>query len=325
MSKIVVIGGGTGLSIILRGLKHVTDNITAVVSVADDGGSSGVLREDIGMLPPGDIRACISSLANTRPIVEKLLSYRFSSGLLEGQSLGNLMIAALKDITGSMEEAVLITSDIFNLKGRVLPVTLEEIHLKGTLENGRVVIGESKLPLESLKSCVRIEKVDLHPRRPQASKQVIDAILEADAVVVAPGSLFTSILPVLLVKGVSEAMKKTKAQKIFVSNLMTQPGETDGFSLGDHVRKIVEHLGENIFDYVLANSKILGEDERKKYNITHSYQINLEKEDLDYFDSLGIRTIDDDFTEVVKGYIRHDYESLAEVVREIIEGEIVKI
>ncbi len=249
--RVVAIGGGTGLSTLLRGLKNYTAQVTAVVTVADDGGSSGRLREELGILPPGDIRNCITALATAEPLMTRLFEYRFKNGGgLEGHSFGNLFIAALTEVTGSFEKAVLESSRVLAVQGRVLPATLEDIQLCAELETGEVVRGESKIP----KRAGRIRRVFLVPPDPPAYSAAVQAILDADLVVLGPGSLYTSVLPNLMVSGIREALRATRAVRVYVCNVATQKGETDNFTVADHVRTLLDQAGGGIFDYVLANS-----------------------------------------------------------------------
>lgn len=251
--RIVALGGGTGLSALLRGLKHCTQNLAAVVTVADDGGSSGRLRREMGILPPGDIRNCIVALADSESLMTDLFQHRFQSETdkaLGGHSFGNLLIAAMTEITGDFEAAVKETSRVLAIRGRVLPSTLEDVTLRAELADGRVLEGESNIA----QSPAPIVRVSLQPQEPEPLDEVIAAILEADIVVVGPGSLYTSILPDLLIKGMVEAMVRSPAPKVYVCNVMTQPGETRGYTASDHLRAIVEHIGVNPFDYVIVNT-----------------------------------------------------------------------
>ncbi len=225
--NIVAIGGGTGLSTMLRGLKKYTKTLTAIVTVADDGGGSGVLRRDIGMPPPGDIRHCMESLANVEPVMEELLSYRFTEGSLAGQSFGNLLLAALNGITGSFEEAVAQMSGVLAITGRVLPVTSADIRLEAVFENGAKVVGESQISHFKREQDCRIDHVSLIPESPAPTASDIAAIGEADLILLGPGSPYTSIIPNLLVDGVAQAVADASAMKIYICNIMTQDGETE--------------------------------------------------------------------------------------------------
>ncbi len=254
--KIVVIGGGTGLSTMLRGLKHHSANITAIVTVADDGGSSGRLRRELGVLPPGDFRNCIVALADAEPVMAKLFQYRFGQGSgLDGHSFGNLFIVAMSGITGNFEEAIREASRVLAVRGQILPSTLANVTLCAELSDEALVEGESKIS----EATIPIKRVYLQPERPAAYPEAVRAILEADLVVIGPGSLYTSILPNLLVDGIAKALTATDAFTVYVCNVATQPGETDGFSMGDHVKTLLNHLRANPLDVVLANSNLRGE------------------------------------------------------------------
>jgi uncharacterized cofD-like protein len=254
--KIVAIGGGHGLSTLLRGLKTVSHNIFAVVTVADDGGSSGRLRESLGILPPGDVRNCLAALSDNEDLLAQLFQYRFTNaeGALEGHSFGNLFISSMAEVTGSFEQAVAESGRVLAVSGRVLPASLENVHLIAEViagDSGKTirVEGESKITETEGK----IQRVMLEPSNPAAYPEVIQAILSADIIVIGPGSLYTSILPNLLVKDILTAIRASQALKIFVCNVATQKGETDGFTCGDHLRVIEEHVGKNIFDIIVAN------------------------------------------------------------------------
>jgi len=256
--KVVAIGGGNGLSTLLRGLKEFTGNITAIVTVADDGGSSGRLRRDLGVLPPGDFRNCIAALADDEALLTKLFQYRFGKGAgLDGHSLGNLFITALVEITGSFEKALVESSRVLAVQGRILPSTLENVVLCAEVqepENGTIgkVEGDSRIP----KSGGTIERVYLKPNEVRAYPGAIRALLEADIIVIGPGSLFTSIMPNLLVEDIVKAIRASKALKIYVCNIATQQGETDGFTLKEHIEALERHAGKGLFDVVLANDNL---------------------------------------------------------------------
>ncbi len=251
---IAVIGGGTGLSTMLRGLKKLSENITAIVTVADDGGGSGVLREDLGMPPPGDVRNCIQALANTEPTMEQLLAYRFSDGYLKGQSFGNLFLAALNGMSATFDEAVRRMSDVLAITGRVLPVTNENVHLVAEFDDGTEMLGESHIADFKKSGDRRIARVRLEPSRPAALPQVIAAIGSADMIVLGPGSLYTSVMPNLITEGVARAVAGSDAVKVYVMNIMTQDGETEGYTASDHIRALFDNSGEKLFDRCLCNS-----------------------------------------------------------------------
>lgn len=259
--RIVAIGGGHGLSNLLRGLKEYTRNLTAVVTVADDGGSSGRLRADFGILPPGDIRNCLAALSNDEQMLTQLFQYRFSgAGDLSGHSFGNLFITALADITGSFEGAVAESGKVLSVSGRVLPSTLHDVKLVADMQlphtvNQVRVEGESRIP----QMAGQIRRVWLEPNDAPAYPPVLKALLNADMIVVGPGSLYTSLLPNLLVQDLLGAIRSSRAVKVYVCNLATQAGETDLFTCYDHVRALEEHVGENVFDVILCNSNYAGQ------------------------------------------------------------------
>ncbi len=252
--KIVAIGGGTGLSTLLRGLRHYTANLTAIVTVADDGGSSGRLRRELGVLAPGDVRQCIAALAEAEPLMTELFQYRFSEGTgLEGHSFGNLFIAAMADITGNFETAVKETGRVLAVRGEIMPSTLADVTLSAKMEDDDTVYGESSIAASGR----RIQELRLNPPNVRAYVGAVRALLEADLVVIGPGSLYTSVLPNLLVEDIRKALDMTRATKVYVCNVATQHGETDDFSVADHLVAIDRHVGPGLFDYVLANSHLI--------------------------------------------------------------------
>ncbi|MDD3224243.1 MAG: YvcK family protein [Clostridium sp.] len=313
--KIVAIGGGTGLSTMLRGLKYYTSNITAIVTVADDGGGSGDLREDLGMLPPGDIRNCLLALSDTEPMMEQLLQYRFKDGRLKNQSFGNLFIAAMDGMSQNFEEAVQKMSSVLAVTGKVIPVTLENVTLKAKLKNGVEVEGESNIPEAVTQYQSPIEKMFLNPDNVKALADAVKAIMEADAVILGPGSLYTSVIPNLLVKDIANALEKTKAFKLYISNIMTQPGETDGFSVSDHIKAINRHVGADIVDYTVVNMESINRDLQDKYLEKTSELVNVDEDEIS---KMGVGIAKGDFVTIKKGYVRHDTDKLAAIVIETI-------
>jgi len=309
--KIVVIGGGTGLSILLRGLKKVTNNITAVVTVSDDGGGSGVLREDLGMLPPGDIRSCILALSNKEPILQELFQYRFSEGRLKNQSFGNLMIAAMAGISDNFEEAIKKISDIFAITGKVLPVTIEDVELSATLEDGTRVVGESNIPYSVIKKKSPIKSLSLIPQDSKVLPEVLEEIEEADVVVIGPGSLYTSIVSNLLLEDLRQSLRAAKGRIVYIGNVMTQLGETDGFGLKDHISVIESYLGEGIIDAVYANNGLVDSKTLSKYAVEEAVPVGVTELDERYCLDHGIELIQDYYIETKKGYLRHDAEKIA--------------
>jgi uncharacterized cofD-like protein len=307
--KIVAIGGGTGLSSILKGLKHITNNITAVVTVGDDGGSSGRLREEMGILPPGDIRNCIAALADEEDLVTELFQYRFRSGNgLEGHSFGNLFLSALCAITGDMVTAVKESSKVLAIRGQVLPSTLDDMRLIAEMDDGRVILGESHIPEAGGKiKCLRTEPMHLQPL-PDA----VLAIEAADIIILGPGSLYTSIIPNLLVDGITEAISDSKAKKIYICNVMTQPGETDEYSAADHVSAILEHCKyKNVIDAIFVNDS-LPKNLALKYKAANSVPVKIDIENLK---KLGVKVVIKRLIEKNKeGYVRHSPRRLARAV-----------
>ena len=275
--KIVAVGGGTGLSMLLKGIKKITNNITAVVTVGDDGGSSGRLREEMGVLPPGDIRNCIAALADDEDLVTKLFQYRFKSGEgLEGHSFGNLFITALCAITGNMVSAIKASSNVLSIRGRVLPSTLDDMRLAAEYEDGTIVRGESDIP-EAHK---KIKRLFIEPENCKALGTVIEAIKDADLIILGPGSLYTSVIPNLLVKEISDEIIKSNAKRIYVCNIMTQPGESDNYSVSDHINALYKHAGsDKLIDAVLVNNS-LPQNMSEKYAKCGQQPVVLDKQNI---------------------------------------------
>jgi len=315
--KIVVFGGGTGLSILLRGLKNYTENITAIVTVADDGGGSGKIREDMGMLPPGDIRNCLISLSDVEPITEKLMQHRFKEGYLRGQSFGNLFIAAMYEIFGDFEHALKELGSIFRITGKILPMTLEDTNLKAELEDGEIVFGEQYIPEYVRKTGKRIKRMMIVPENVEPMYETIASIREADVIVLGPGSLFTSIIPNILVRDVVRHIKESNAKVVYVSNIMTQPGETDGYSTLDHIRMLKEHCGDDIIDYIVVNNKKPDNNVLEKYRKENSIQVELDNNQKKLIKEMNVKIIEDNFLEVEKMYIKHEAEKLSRVLMNI--------
>ncbi len=307
--RIVAVGGGTGLSMLLSGVKNITNNLTAVVTVGDDGGSSGRLRESMGILPPGDIRHCITALADDEDLVNKLFKYRFKTGEgLEGHSFGNLFITALCAITGDMVSAVKASSSVLSIRGRVLPATLDDMKLVAEMEDGRIIHGESTIP----EAHGKIKRLYTEPANCKALEDVIQAIKSAELIILGPGSLYTSVIPNLLVKQISDEIIKSKAKKIYVCNIMTQPGETDNYTVSDHLKALIKHAGSNkIVDAVLVND-YLPENLADKYQKAGSYPVKLDAVEIK---KLGIRIVAKKLIEDSKeGLVRHSSNRVARAV-----------
>ncbi|MCK8817190.1 YvcK family protein [Natroniella sulfidigena] len=312
--KIVVVGGGTGLSTMLRGIKKFTNNITAIVTVADDGGSSGALREQLGILPPGDIRNCLVALADTEPLMEKLFQYRFNKGdELKGHSFGNLFIATMSEVLGDFEEGVKESSKVLAIKGQVLPSTLEDLRLSAKLKDGKIISGESQIP----KVKGEIEKVFIEPADSEPLPEALTAIEDADLIVLGPGSLYTSILPNLLVKKLTTAIKKADASKLYVCNVMTQPGETDHYTASDHLQALYDHVGDQIVDYVLANSEEVDRKLIKKYAQEGAEPV---KADLAKLKEQGVKVIHEPVINQ-SNLVRHNPDKLARVIMDLVIEE----
>ncbi|MBQ7523049.1 MAG: YvcK family protein [Oscillospiraceae bacterium] len=307
--KVAAIGGGHGLSTMLRGLKNHVDDITAIVTVADDGGGSGVLREELGILPPGDIRSCILALANTEPTMQELLDYRFKEGSLTGQSFGNLFLAAMNGISPSFDAAVRRMGDVLAITGKVLPVTTSDVHLEAEFENGARTLGESKIFRAKKLQNARIKKMRLVPENPPALPESLEAIAAADLIIIGPGSLYTSIIPNFLVDGVGEAVAKSKAVKIYVMNIMTQDGETDDCTGFDHVQAILQHAPGTI-DVCVANNEPIVGSVLVPYEEEGVRPIVLEREKIE---ALGIR-VDEYPLVAAYRYIRHNPDRLADAI-----------
>ncbi len=307
--KIVAIGGGTGLSTLLKGKKKITNNITAVVTVGDDGGSSGRLRSEMGILPPGDIRNCIAALADDEDLVTKLFQYRFTTGNdLGGHSFGNLFLTAMCEVTGDMYRAVIESSKVLSIRGQVLPSTLDDMKLVAEMEDGTIVKGESVIP----ESGKKIKRLYTDPEHCLPLEEVLTAIKDAELIIMGPGSLYTSVLPNLLIKEIAEEIEKSKAKKLYICNVMTQPGETDNFTVSDHIKAILAHVdNKKIIDTVLVNN-YLPDEALDKYKAENSYPVIA---DYDEIKKLGINIFEYRLTDDDKsGFVRHNPSRLMRAV-----------
>ncbi len=312
--RIVAIGGGTGLSTMLRGLKGHTNNLTAIVTVADDGGGSGVLRQELGMLPPGDIRNCLEALANVEPLMSELLHYRFSEGSLRGQSFGNLFLAALNGISTSFDQAVSRMSQVLAITGTVLPVTTSDVQLEAEFENGARVLGESKIFYCKKREDCRIRQVRLLPEHPPALSAALEAIAQADMIVLGPGSLYTSIIPNLLVSGIADAIAESDALKVYVGNVMTQEGETEGYTVADHIKALFQHSLPGLFSLCLVNSASIGADVLERYAAEGAEPVKVDREACA---ALGVELVSSPVSCVKNGLVRHDPEALAQALLDL--------
>ncbi|MCL1929574.1 YvcK family protein [Candidatus Saccharibacteria bacterium] len=321
-AKIAVIGGGTGSFTVLSGLKNYTNQITALVAMADDGGSTGVLRDELGVLPPGDVRQCLVALSNNDRVRE-LFNYRFEDGFAEGHSFGNIFISALEKMTGSISEAVNLAEDILRINGRVVPITLEHSKLVVKEKNGRQTKGEHRVDV--MKFLAKRPKVWLEPM-PKLNPKAEKAILEADVVVVAPGDLYTSLAPALVVPGVREALKKSSAKKVYVANLVNKPGQTDGFKVSDFPDEIERFVGIKFLDYVIYNNEKPSDYLLKKYaqDGENPVEVDLEKLQKRHYKTRGANLLagkawknSSKKDKLKRSLIRHDSDKLARQIMRI--------
>lgn len=312
-AKIVAIGGGTGLSVLLSGLKEYTTNITAIVTVADDGGSSGRLRQQFDILPPGDIRNCLVALADASTLMRDLFQFRFDKGSeLEGHNFGNLFITAMTRLTGDFEKAIKETSKVLALRGQVIPSTLRNVVLSAQHKDGTVTEGEDKIP----KAHIPIEKVFLKPSQPEATPEALRAIEGADIIVLGPGSLYTSIIPNLLMKEITDAIVNAKGIKVYVCNVMTQPGESDGYSASQHVKTLIAHSHPKVFDYCIVNTGKIPLFLLKRYELENALPV---VNDRKVIENMGYRVIGEDIVNTYNDVIRHDQIKLAKIILGFLE------
>lgn len=311
--RIVAVGGGTGLSVLLSGLKNYSSNISAVVTVADNGGSSGRLRQQFDVLPPGDIRNCLVALADAPVLMRNLFQFRFDENSeFSGHSFGNLFLTVMTRLTGDFEKAIKETSKVLALRGQVIPSTLEDVTLVAHFNDGSTVIGEDQIP----RARKAIKSVNLTPEQPPATQDAIKAIREAQIIILGPGSLYTSIIPNLLIKEITKEIADSEALKVYVCNMMTQPGETDGYSVSDHIKALVKHSHAHILDYCLVNTGEVPREILGRYSKDKSLLVT---NDRNKAEGLGYRLVEEDFGIVVDGVIRHDPEKLAKIILSFIE------
>ncbi|MEK4248851.1 gluconeogenesis factor YvcK family protein [Paenibacillus sp. FSL W7-1287] len=315
--KIVVIGGGTGLSVMLRGLKEKPLDITAIVTVADDGGSSGILRNELHIPPPGDIRNVLSALADAEPLLAEVLQYRFTNGTgLAGHTLGNLMLAAMTDISGDFVTGIRQLSQVLAVRGKVLPAANRAIVLKAEMSDGSIVTGESMIP----KANGSIKRVFLEPQDVEALPEAVEALEQADAILIGPGSLYTSIMPNLIVPKLAQAIVESDAVKLFVCNVMTQPGETDNYSVSDHLDAIYDHIGHHLFDYVIVNNGEIPPHVESKYAEIGAKAVQL---DIDEVTKRGYQVIADQLV-LFRTFLRHDAERLSHHIYKLVENWMLR-
>ena len=311
--RIVAVGGGTGLSVLLSGLKSYSSNISAIVTMADDGGSSGRLRQQFDVLPPGDIRNCLVALADAPALMRDLFQFRFDKNSeFSGHSFGNLFLTVMTRLTGDFEKAIKETSKVLALRGQVIPSTLGDVTLVAYYKDGTMVAGEGQIP----KARKAINRVSLAPEQPLATPDAIKAIREAQIIVLGPGSLYTSIIPNLLIDEISREIAESEAIKIYVCNVMTQPGETDGYSVSDHIKALLSHSSERILDYCVVNNGEVPRDVLTRYSGENSLFVVNDRKNIE---NLGYRVIEEDFIMIQDGVIRHDAEKLAKIILSFIE------
>lgn len=314
--KVVAIGGGHGLSMLLRGLKNKTSNITAIVTVADDGGSSGRLREEMGIIAPGDLRNCLVALADKETVLEEIFQYRFGGeGELAGHSLGNLFLAALIKQFGSVQNALEAASKVLNIRGQVMPATSQTVRLKARMSDGEIVEGESEISAypEKKGRDIRIVHMSTIPKAPMAVGDALKALRDADLITLGPGSLYTSVLPNLLVPEILQTIRESGAPVIYICNVMTQPGETSGYTVGDHLKALVDHIGGGVVDFVLANTGTPAADVLKKYEKAHAYLVSIDRKKVE---SLGASLIEADLLGPAREAVQ-DTNVLAEELMQI--------
>ena len=309
--KIVTIGGGTGLSTILHGLKEYTDHNSAIVTVADDGGSSGRLRKQFDILPPGDIRNCLVALADTEPLMHKLFQFRFGEDSeFAGHNFGNLFITVMTQLTGDFEQAIKESSKVLAIRGHVIPSTLSKVTLVAKHQDGSQTEGEKNIPEKG----IPIDRVYLTPEINAATPEAIKSIEDADIIVLGPGSLYTSIIPNLLIKEIAEAIVRSKGVKLYICNIMTQNGETDNFTASDHLRVLIAHSHPRTIDYFIANNGAIPKDILDKYKLEQSAFVSV---DVDKIRSLGYRVIAGNLVSINNGIIRHNDTKLAQIIMKI--------
>lgn len=312
--SVVAMGGGTGLPVVLRAIKGLTPNVTAIVTVTDDGGSSGRLRGELGIPAPGDIRNCLVALADTEPLMERLFQHRFSRGSLAGHSFGNLFIGAMTELLGDFEGAVRAASRVLRVRGQVLPSTQSNVQLHAVLADGTEVRGETAIA----KSGGRVRRVYLDPPGCKPVEAATEALLSADLLILGPGSLYTSVIPNLLVDGVAEAVCRSNATKVYVANIMTQPGETEGYSVADHLRGIIGHIGDGAVDWVLANTGEIGVERLSRYRLQGAEPVAIDTEDIR---SLGVRLCARDLVNN-DDMVRHEVGKLAQALSDLVAARL---
>ncbi|MBN8235409.1 YvcK family protein [Halobacillus kuroshimensis] len=310
--RVVVIGGGTGMPVLLRGLKKLPVDLSAIVTVADDGGSSGRLRTEMAIPAPGDIRNVVAALSDAEPMLLDLFQHRFSNGNgLSGHSMGNLLLAAMASMTGDFYKGIKEISRVLNVRGNIYPIANHSMNLHAEMEDGTIVTGESSIP----KQGKRIKRVFVSPTPVQPLPEAVEAIHSADLIVIAPGSLYTSILPNIIIPEIGHALKETKAKVTYICNVMTQEGETSGYSAGDHIQALVDHIGRDVVQSVIVHNRPIDQQVRKKYAEENAEPVIY---DIDRIKSMGVQVIEEDIIDHDKVMLRHDTAKLARLLHSML-------
>ncbi|AST93281.1 MULTISPECIES: gluconeogenesis factor YvcK family protein [Sutcliffiella] len=313
LPKVVIIGGGTGLPVLLRGLKKYNIDITAVVTVADDGGSSGRLRDELDIPPPGDVRNVLAALSEVEPLIEDLFQHRFNTGNgLSGHSLGNLLLAAMTTIRGDFVTAIREMSKVLNVRGKVLPAANQSVVLHAEMEDGTIVSGESKIPYSGKK----VKRVFLSPEKVEPLPETLEEISSADLIIIGPGSLYTSILPNLLVPKIGEAVCEAKAKKVYICNVMTQAGETLSYKASDHVQALYDHMARPFIDTILVNNENIPANVQERYTKELALPVEVDEDKLQ---AIGLEIIQDNLIRYEDGVIRHDTDKVASLLYSMID------
>lgn len=312
--RVVVIGGGTGMPVLLRGLKDLPIDLKALVTVADDGGSSGRLRSEMAIPAPGDVRNCLAALSDAEPMLLELFQHRFKEGNgLTGHSMGNLLLAAMSSVSGDFYKGIKEISRVLSVKGEIYPISNESMSLHAEMHDGTIVSGESNIPL-----CLkRIKRVYLSPQPAKALPDAVKAICEAEIVIISPGSLYTSILPNLIFPEIDEAMRQTKAKVVYICNVMTQSGETTGFKASDHIQAIADHIGPEAVDAIIVHNEPIDQEMKKRYATENSEPVEY---DIEKLVDMGIEIIEGDIIDHDAPTLRHDTKKVARLIQMLLEG-----
>ncbi|MGV2621557.1 UNVERIFIED_CONTAM: YvcK family protein [Halobacillus marinus] len=310
--RVVVVGGGTGMPVLLRGLKYLPIDLSAIVTVADDGGSSGRLRTEMAIPAPGDIRNVVAALSDAEPMLLELFQHRFSNGNgLSGHSMGNLLLAAMASMTGDFYQGIKEISRVLNVRGNIYPIANHSMSLHAEMEDGTIVTGESLIPKQNK----RIKKVFVSPTPVQPLPEAVEAINAADLIVISPGSLYTSILPNIIIPEIGEALRETKAKVTYICNVMTQEGETSGYTAADHIQALFDHIGEGVLQSVIVHNQPIDRGVRKAYAEENAEPVVY---DIDRIKSMGIEVIEEDIIDRSKSMLRHDTEKIARLLQSML-------